>query len=199
MRKTTQSELVKRAKAGDQDAFGELVRRNAERVGRLIARVVRRKVEAEDVVQMVFLEAYRSLPGFDGRARFSTWLHRIAVRVGVRAAKGAPMAAVATEESHVVETPTAAPPPVDPERAADVHEGVARLDQLVSQLPSTQQSAFVLHAMEDRSMKSIAKVLRTSTSAVKVRVFKARQTLNRHARSDTWFRLARGRHATPVP
>src|SRR5687768_5136487 len=75
-----QPELVTRAVSGDAEAFKELVQVNTARVRRVVARAVGQRTDVDDVVQMVFFEAYRSLPGFDGRALFSTWLHRIAVR-----------------------------------------------------------------------------------------------------------------------
>ena len=71
MSDTSQTELVQRARSGDKDAFGRLMKENAERVRRLVSRVVRRRADTEDVVQMVFFEAYRSLPTFDGRALFA--------------------------------------------------------------------------------------------------------------------------------
>jgi RNA polymerase sigma-70 factor (ECF subfamily) len=195
--KARETDLAARAKAGDQAAFGELVKRSSEHVRHLIARLVGDRADVDDVLQTVFLEAYRSLPGFDGRSLFSTWLHRIAMRVSAHALSGAPLAAVEVEESRVVEAPTVASAPMSPEAAADAHEGTDRLEELMSELPPTQQSAFVLHEMEERSVKSVANALGTTTAAVKVRIFKARQALHKRARADTWFRQTRTR-PTPV-
>jgi len=54
-------------------------------------------------------------------------------------------------------------------------------------LPTGQHTAFVLHVLDERSIKSVANVLGTTVSAIKTRLFKARQALSRRARRDTWF------------
>jgi RNA polymerase sigma-70 factor (ECF subfamily) len=73
-------ELVERAATHeDPAAFGELVRRHEPRIRALLMRLTRGdRVLTEDLAQEAFLRAYRGLPGFEGRAQFSTWVHRIA-------------------------------------------------------------------------------------------------------------------------
>jgi RNA polymerase sigma-70 factor, ECF subfamily len=67
------------ASGGDPEAFGELVRRHEPRIRALLLRLTRGdRILTEDLTQETFLRAYRGLPGFEGRSRFSTWLHRIA-------------------------------------------------------------------------------------------------------------------------
>jgi RNA polymerase sigma-70 factor (ECF subfamily) len=70
--------LVRRAAAGERDAFDELVRRHRTRVYALALRICRNSDDAEDALQETFIAAYRALPRFDRRARVSTWLYRIA-------------------------------------------------------------------------------------------------------------------------
>ena len=72
-------ELVKLAKAGDQQAYSELYRHHSPMATRVIRRMTRHTEDAEDVLQEAFLRALRHLHSFDGRAAFSTWLTRIAV------------------------------------------------------------------------------------------------------------------------
>jgi RNA polymerase sigma-70 factor (ECF subfamily) len=71
--------LVERARAGDRGAFDLLVMKYQRRLIRLLKRMVRDPVEAEDVVQETFIKAYRALRFFRGDAAFYTWLYRIAV------------------------------------------------------------------------------------------------------------------------
>ncbi|HET8948420.1 MAG TPA: sigma-70 family RNA polymerase sigma factor, partial [Candidatus Polarisedimenticolia bacterium] len=71
--------LVLRAQQGDESAFAILMDRHLDRVWGLVWRVLRHREDTEDVVQEAFLAAWRSLPGFRGDARFSTWLQTIAV------------------------------------------------------------------------------------------------------------------------
>ncbi len=70
--------LVARAAAGQREAFEERVRRPRGRVHALALRICRNADDAEDVLQETFIAAHRALPRFDRRARFSTWLYRIA-------------------------------------------------------------------------------------------------------------------------
>ncbi|MFH1688824.1 MAG: sigma-70 family RNA polymerase sigma factor [Candidatus Eisenbacteria bacterium] len=72
------TELVKSAKAGDSEAFGELVERNEAKVYGLCLKMLGNQEDAEDCLQEVFIKAFKALPGFREEARFSTWLYRIA-------------------------------------------------------------------------------------------------------------------------
>ncbi|MEO0108420.1 MAG: sigma-70 family RNA polymerase sigma factor, partial [candidate division WOR-3 bacterium] len=73
------SELVRKAKHGDESSFDELVRRYQQRVYAIAFRLVRNSEDAREVAQDVFVKVYRSLPGFRERSTFYTWLYRIAV------------------------------------------------------------------------------------------------------------------------
>jgi RNA polymerase sigma-70 factor, ECF subfamily len=74
----TDEALLRRAAAGQREAFEELVRRHSPRVYALALRICRNPDDAEDALQETFIAAYRALPRFDRRARVSTWLYRIA-------------------------------------------------------------------------------------------------------------------------
>ena len=75
---TAEDELIRRARAGDQDAFAQLVAANSDSVYGALRRFGLDQAEADEVSQEVFLRAWRGLPRFEQRARFSTWLYRIA-------------------------------------------------------------------------------------------------------------------------
>ena len=72
-------ELVARAKRGDDDAFGELVRRYRDRIFALALHLTGCEPEADDVTQEVFLRAYAKLGDFEGRSEFFTWVYRMTV------------------------------------------------------------------------------------------------------------------------
>ncbi|GAC1352919.1 MAG: RNA polymerase sigma factor RpoE [Polyangiales bacterium] len=80
-------ELVDRAKAGDDAAFAELVRRHGPRVRRLTRHLVRGHADADDVAQETFLRAFQALARFDGRSEFFTWVYRIAVNLSLNRAR----------------------------------------------------------------------------------------------------------------
>src|SRR5690349_3749839 len=77
----TERALVERCRAGDEEAFGELVERYKDLVFALIARTVQDRSRAEDLAQEVFLKVHRGLPYFRGEARLSTWIYRIVINV----------------------------------------------------------------------------------------------------------------------
>src|SRR5690349_14219077 len=78
-----ESELVGRLRAGDQDAFEELVRIYGGRLLAVARRFVRNDADAQDIVQTAYLSAFRALGRFEGECQLSTWLHRIVVNTAL--------------------------------------------------------------------------------------------------------------------
>src|SRR5207237_1895985 len=76
---TSDEQIVERAVSGDPEAFGEIVRRWERRIFALAFGMLGREEDARDATQETFLAAFRSLRGFRGEAKVSSWLHRIAV------------------------------------------------------------------------------------------------------------------------
>jgi RNA polymerase sigma-70 factor, ECF subfamily len=83
MSKRTDRELVDAARAGDRQAFGELMRRHQKRIYRLALHLLRDAAEAEDATQETFVRAYGALDRFDGRSEAFTWIYRIAVNLSL--------------------------------------------------------------------------------------------------------------------
>ena len=176
--------LVERARQGDAVAIQELFRAHLTGVHRVVHRLVGPTSDVDDLVQTVFVEAFRSLAGFRGDAMFSTWLARIAVRVTMHAVKRRPPRAIPMEQ---VEFATDLP---GPERTVAAREGLALLDKLLAELRPKRRSAFVLHVLEGYAMEEVAAILGASTAAVKVRVHDARRHIERRIARDP--RLAEG-------
>lgn len=110
----TDEEVVARVRAGDTHFFEVLMRRYNQRLYRAVRAILQNDADAEDALQQTYLNAYRHLAQFEGRARFSTWLTRIAVYEALsrrRRARDKPLGSGDDERvEHVV---SAAP---DPER-----------------------------------------------------------------------------------
>jgi len=83
MASASDRELVDRARGGDADAFGVLVRRHQKRIYRLAVHLTKSAPEAEDVTQETFVRAYQAIGRFDGRSEPFTWLYRIAVNLSL--------------------------------------------------------------------------------------------------------------------
>src|SRR6202158_1381748 len=86
---TSDEQMVERALSGDPEAFGEIVRRWERRIFALAFGMLGREEDARDATQETFLAAFRSLRGFRGEAKVSSWLHRIAVNQCITRQQGA--------------------------------------------------------------------------------------------------------------
>ena len=176
--------LVRNACRGDPASFRELFRAHCTAVHRIVYRLLGPAAEVDDVVQSVFIEAFRGLESFRGEARFSTWLARIAVRVAMRFAGRRRAAWLPLDDVAVA---GAGP---GPDEAADEEEGLRHLDGLLGQLRPKKRTAFVLHVLEGYSAIETAEMLGVSVAAVKLRVYEARRELARLAARDPWFAAA---------
>src|SRR5687767_15488251 len=97
MQESDDALVISRVRAGDDDAFRELVERHGRAVFRVAYRVTGRVEDAEDVVQETFLRAYRQLSRFEARSNVRTWLHRIATNCAIDLLRARPKREVAEE------------------------------------------------------------------------------------------------------
>ncbi len=166
--------LMALAGAGDRAAFNLLVGRHGERALRLALRILGDAAEAEEVAQEAFLRAWQAAAGFDpGRARFTTWLHRIVVNLAIdrtRRRAGAPMAGL----DAVAEL---ADPGPGPEAAASAAESRAALAAALEGLPPRQRAAIALAYEQELSGAEAAAVLKVSERALEGLLRRARLLL----------------------
>jgi RNA polymerase sigma-70 factor (ECF subfamily) len=179
----TDAAIVSRARAGDTDAFRELVERHSRSLFRLAFRMTGNQQDAEDVVQESFLRAYRQLASFDDRASFGTWMYRIASNCSldlVRARKRRNDRTVPTDDDRA-EDPMAQLPSSDPtpERIALSGEVRQRVADAMEELSPTERTAFVLRHFEGMRMEAVGRVLECQPGAAKHSVFRAVQKLRR--------------------
>ncbi len=176
-------ELLRRAQAGDEDAFGELVRGYYERVFRTVVGVVRDEHEARDVCQEVWIAVWKNLGTFRGDAKFSTWVHPIAVRRAIDARRKRQkwlhrFLPFLAERDEAVET---APEPAatgdDPRDASERTERTARFERALAALPEKHRSVLVLREVEGLSYEEIAQTIHCPPGTVMSRLFNARRLL----------------------
>jgi RNA polymerase sigma-70 factor (ECF subfamily) len=171
----TDEEIVGRVCAGERELFELLMRRHNARLYRAARAILRDDGEAEDVMQDAYVRAYEHLEDFEGRARFSTWLTRIAVHEAlarVRRRKRFDSLDEHTEEPSMSTNPGASPE----QQASDV-EMRALLEHAVESLPDDFRSVFVLRAVEGMSGAEVAECLGIGEETVKTRLFRARGRL----------------------
>lgn len=172
--------VVERARAGDREAFRELVERHSRDVFRLAFRITGEEESAEDVVQETFLSAYKSLARFDGRSRFGTWLHRIAVNHAIEVLRRRqritrPLSLPAGLEELEAEAAAFEPVSIDPspERRAASTQIAAAARRALSALTPMEKTAFALRHFEGCSIAEIGSTLGVRESATKQAVFRA--------------------------
>src|SRR5690606_26504494 len=161
-----EAELLERARAGDADAVRELYRRYAPRVYTVVRRLAGEDALAEDWAQDAWIRALRALPGFRGDARFSTWLHRIAVNTALHGRRWRERRAgrevglqpsLAAGDRHVERT-------------------VSRIaiEDALDALPDGMRRIIVLHDMEGYTHDEIGEMLDIAPGTSKSQLFKAR-------------------------
>jgi RNA polymerase sigma-70 factor (ECF subfamily) len=169
-------QVVARVLAGQTALFEVLMRRHNERLYRAARAIVKDESEAEDVMQQAYVNAYSHLRQFDQRARFSTWLTRIAVHEAIARARRRGRYMTMEEE---VAQPGAASSTPDPERQAFARELGRLVESAIDRLPDGAREVFVLRQVEELSTEEAAYVLDVSEAVVKTRLSRARAALRR--------------------
>lgn len=168
----TDAELVARVLSGEVEAYAHLVRRHQDRLARYALRMLGNAEEAEEAVQDTHIRAYRALAKCEDPDRFGAWLFSILVnRCRTRAAAAKARAArflAATEETE--------PKVPHPEAA---HAWREELDRAIAALPNDQREAFLLKYVEDLSYEEMVDLTGASLSALKMRVKRACERLQR--------------------
>jgi RNA polymerase sigma-70 factor (ECF subfamily) len=160
-----ETDYIKRAQNGDGDAVRELYNRYAPRVYAVIRRLAGDDALAEDWAQEAWVRAIRALPTFRGDARFSTWLHRIAVNSALHGKRWRERRA-----RNEIELPATLPTGSRSDQTA------LRLtiEQALQGLPDGMRQVLVLHDVEGYTHEEIATFLGVTAGTSKSQLFKAR-------------------------
>jgi RNA polymerase sigma-70 factor, ECF subfamily len=179
---TDEMSLVHAAKAGDLEAFSELVNRYDRNVFRIAQHITHNEEDAQDVVQDAFLKAYQNLEQFQENSKFYTWLVRIAVNEALmKLRKRRNDRTVSLDED--VETEEGSMPrevadwSPNPEQLYGQSELGDILKKTVQGLPPGFRTVFVLRDVEGLSTEETAEMLGLSVPAVKSRLLRARLQL----------------------
>ncbi|MEO5820102.1 MAG: sigma-70 family RNA polymerase sigma factor [Vicinamibacteraceae bacterium] len=172
--------VISRVRAGDDDAFRELVERHGRAVFRVAFRVTGRVEDAEDVVQETFLRAYRQLNRFEARSNVRTWLHRIATNCAIDLLRARPKREVA-EEPETLERAAAASGDdrPSPERSVLGVQIGERLAGAMALLTEMERATFTLRHFEGLSIDEIGGKLGLKTNATKHSIFRAVRKMRR--------------------
>jgi RNA polymerase sigma-70 factor, ECF subfamily len=164
--------LVERLRRGESQLFEVLMRRHNQRLFRIARAIVRDDDDAEDVMQEAYVRAFTKLDQYQGRARFATWLTRIAVHEALARVRQRRPVVNPDEESVLSTMPS-------PEDAASNQELARVLEPMIDALPDVFRTVFVLRAVEGLEVAECAECLEIPEETVRSRYFRARQLLQR--------------------
>jgi RNA polymerase sigma-70 factor (ECF subfamily) len=180
-----------RARQGDRDAFGRLVRLHQRRVYAAALHITGNHSDADDVTQEAFVRAYKGLATFDGRADFFTWLYRITINTALNALRtdkrgSALQHKSSTEAAHVGGRPEALGQAAStPAQSAQMTAEVTRVLEAVASLSASLRVTLVLATIEELPHKQIAEILEIPEGTVAWRVNEARRLLRQRLSTTT--------------
>jgi RNA polymerase sigma-70 factor (ECF subfamily) len=167
--------VLDRVRLGETELFEVVMRRYNRRVYRVVRAIVRDDDEASDVTQEAHVNAFMHLRDFSGRARFSTWLTRIAVHEALaRVRRRSRLESLDDTDSEDVLMTSNSPGPED--RASNGELRVL-LERAVDSLPEVFRTTFVLRSIENLSVAETAEILGVPEDTVKTRHYRARERL----------------------
>lgn len=170
----TDQETVNRVLAGDLQQFELLMRRYNQRLYSVARAILGNDADAEDAVQQAYVNAYRQLRQFEGRAEFSTWLTRIVIYEALarrRRLRARSTECLDTRLHDVVSGQH------DPERLAYVTQLGTLLQSAVARLPDSYRSVFILREIDGLTTTETAQRLALTEGATKARLHRAKGLL----------------------
>ena len=182
-------ELARRVAKGDAAAFEALMRRHNRTMFRTARAILRDDAEAEDALQEAYLQAYRTIGGFRGDAKFSTWMARVVANEALaRLRKQVRRAAIVPLQGgvEVYEINPTTEPSMDqgPENAARRAEMRRLLEKRIDALPGAYRPVFMLRAVEEYSVEETAAILQIPEATVRSRFHRARSLLREGLASE---------------
>jgi RNA polymerase sigma-70 factor, ECF subfamily len=181
-----EARLIARCRSGERAAQEELYHRFRRQVAGNLFRALGDRQELEDLVQEVFVIAFRGLDKFRGEARLSTWLYRICVNVAlgkIRTRRRRPVAfgVVDLEATAAAQSGSTAlaQPPETPEREAERSDARRTVYAALEQLAPKKRMVLYLHEIEGLDLKEIAYLVDSNAVTVRTRLFYARRDFYR--------------------
>jgi RNA polymerase sigma-70 factor (ECF subfamily) len=173
----SEADLVRRCVAGERAAFEQLYREHRRAVAGNLYRVLGDRSELDDLVQEVFVIAFRGLSRFRGDAKLSTWLYRVCVNVALGRLRSKARRAPALPYADLDETSDGGvnAPDLEIER----REELARVYQALEQLSPKKRIVFVLHEIQGLDIKEIANIVQAPLVTVRTRLHYARKEFYR--------------------
>ena len=186
--------LIARLKERDGQAFDEIVRLYGDKVFSLVYRMLGNRHEAEDVAQEVFITVFKTVDGFRGEAKFSTWLLRIAANQSKNRIKYLSRRPTDGEIDDVVEARAAAETPAravqahidGPDVLMEAAELEALMQRAIAALDEEHRLLVILRDVEELSYQEIGEITGIPEGTIKSRLHRARvaikEELDKHTK-----------------
>ena len=173
-----EAELIRRCRAGERAAQDALYQRFRRQVAATLYRVLGDRTDLDDLVQEVFVIAFRGLGNFRGDARLSTWIYRICVNVALgrirsRTRRPPPIGVADLEAATAQSSDT--DQPETPERALERQQDKARVYRALDRMAPKKRIVLYLHEIEGLDLKDIAYMVDSNPVTVRTRLFYARR------------------------
>jgi len=176
-------ELIKLALEGDQQAYTEILKKYRAPLYNLLYRMVKNKMETEDLVQEAFIKAFNSLASFNDDYAFSTWLYKIAINNCIdhfrkKKLKTFPIdKPIESKDGNIKrEFPDVS---YQPDKFLLSKEKDKLIDEAIQNLPEKYRTAILLRHSEDKSYEEISEIMGIPLGTVKARIFRAREMLKK--------------------
>ncbi len=170
--------LIGQCLRNEEGAFRRLVDGHQRYVFSLAFRVLRNEDDAWDVAQETFIRVWKHLPAYDLRAKFTTWLYTITVRLAADLLKSKNR----RQRRFLTSDPEKSQDPAGAEEDMTFvnRDLAANIKALVGKLPPKQQMVFVLRDLQDLTVDEVAQILSMSSNAVKTNLCYARKFIRTH-------------------
>ncbi|MDB4958356.1 MAG: ECF-family polymerase sigma factor [Myxococcales bacterium] len=180
-------ELIARCRADERSAHDEFYHRFRRQVAGNLYRVMGDRTDLDDLVQEVFVIAFRGLDKFRGDARLSTWLYRICVNVAlgrIRTRKRRPAAIGVLDLDAAAIDPSLVERPETPEKSLERRQDQERVYRALEMLAPKKRMVLYLHEIEGLDLKEIAYLVDSNPVTVRTRLFYARREFYRVIAGD---------------
>ncbi len=174
-------QLIARARKGDADAYGRLVEMHQNRIYASVLRIVRDEHRAFDIVQEAFVQAYRAIDTYEDRAKFSTWLYRIAMnlitshhRYESAQKRGGDRGKTSLDVEGMPEPGAEQRDPGDHAAAGEIG---AIVRAAIDELEDEYREVIVMRDLQDLSYEEIADLLKVPPGTVRSRLHRGREKL----------------------
>ncbi len=155
--------LIEKVRTKNYQFYGEIVKRYQQKLYRYLRYLTNQPDEAEDLVQNVFIKAYRNLFGFDTKRKFSSWIYRIAHNEGVNYLKKMQKIKKLSFQDHNVFLSSGDNSPEDELIRQEIQK---KIKECLDELESKYREPLILHYFEDKSYQEISDVLKIPIGTV---------------------------------